>query len=250
MEGFHSQFSLDCSVPELRAEEGHDYSLDDRNDLPYTLVRNLGYGHSANVELVRHRRTGTTYARKVFRIYSKRDERRQTFENEVKVIRRLGAHHHIIRVFAKYIAKREAGILLIPAADGGDLEAFLHDVNERRVVTARDRYILEMAFGCLSSGLSYMHHRKVRHKDIKLGNILIHHGLVVYTDFGYSLHFCARAGCTTFGRPNAITRKYCAPEVSDWAPRNSKSDIYSHGCVFVAVFHVDGEGGEVGSGGR
>ena len=210
--------------------------------MPYKLIRNLGHGHSANIEMVEDVNTGSVYARKLFRICGSRDKRKQIFNNEVKVIRRLAPHHHVIRVFATYVAKREVGLILLPVADDGDLEDFLQDFKDRDVAQPKKTKILEASFGCLASGLEFMHRQKVRHKDVKPRNILIHQGSVIYTDFGYSLDHSAIDQSTTTGRPDAFTEKYCAPEVKDWGPRNSKSDIFSLGCVFLEIILALHEG--------
>lgn len=219
----------------LHIREGDDVFIDDNMVLPYRLVKNLGHGHSANVEMVEDMQTKAVYARKVFRIRNSRDERRRIFENEIKIIRRLSHHHHVIQVFATYVAKREVGLILSPVADGGDLDAFLHDCKEMDELLPEQASILKSAFGCLARGLHFMHHENIRHKDIKPRNILIHQGTVIYTDFGYSLDYSFTMQSTTTGRPYAFTQKYCAPEVRDWEPRNSKSDIFSLGCVFLEI---------------
>ncbi|CAO2652118.1 Nn.00g004010.m01.CDS01 [Neocucurbitaria sp. VM-36] len=219
----------------LYIEEGKDYFLDDNEELPYRLVKNLGHGHSATVEEVVDQWTGSVFARKVFRINGSKSERRRIFSNEIKIIRRLARHHHIVRVFATYISRRETGLILSPVASQGDLESFLQDFRDGRC-TESGMYTLISAFGCLASGLLFMHTQHVRHKDIKPRNILIHQNSVIYTDFGYSLDHSTATGSTTTGRPHTLTRKYCAPEVQEWEPRNAKSDIFSLGCVFFEIF--------------
>ncbi|KAF2184141.1 kinase-like protein, partial [Zopfia rhizophila CBS 207.26] len=222
----------------ISIQDGQDYFIENDAQLPYKLIKNLGHGHSARVEMVEDTNTGFVYARKVFRICGTRDERKLIFENEIKVIRRLAPHHHVVRVFATYVAKREVGVILHPVADAGDLEAFLEDfieANARESLQIGKIRILESSFGCLASGLAFMHGQKIRHKDIKPRNILIHQDSMIYTDFGYSLDHGSAAQSTTSGRPDTFTRKYCAPEVNDWEPRNSKSDVFSLGCVFLEI---------------
>ncbi|KAF2686588.1 kinase-like protein [Lentithecium fluviatile CBS 122367] len=221
--------------------EGEDYFCEEDVQLPYRLVRNLGHGHSAIVEMVEDVNTGSVFARKVFSLNVPRTERKRIFDNEIKIIRRLAPHHHIIRVFATYVAKREAGLILHPVADSGDLATFLRDFKEAKaaqLVQPERTKVFESSFGCLASGLAFMHRQKIRHKDIKPHNILIHQGSVIYTDFGYSLDHSAIGRSTTTGKPQAFTRLYCAPEVSDHSPRNSKSDIFSLGCVFLEILFV------------
>ncbi|KAF2260459.1 kinase-like protein [Lojkania enalia] len=209
-------------------EEGKDYLLEPGNELPYRLIRSLGHGHSGNVEEV--------------------EDRRRIFDNEIKIIRNLASHHHIIRIFATYVAKREVGLILQPVADDGDLDAFLDrfredaeesEATDGRIIAHQAKiFILQRAFGCLASGLEFMHQLKVRHKDVKPRNILIHRGLVLYTDFGYSLDSSQSNHSTTAGRPDFLTRRYSAPEVLDHESRNSRSDIFSLGCVFIEMLSV------------
>ena len=229
----------------LVIEEGEDHPIVEDSQLPYKLIGNLGHGHSANVEKVVDVNTGSVFARKLFRICGPHGERQRIFDNEIKIIRRLAPHHHVIRVFATYTTKRELGLILHPVADCGDLETFLQDFREAKAdqrVEPEKAKILETSFGCLASGLAFMHEQKVRHKDIKPRNILIHKGSVIYTDFGYSLDYSGVGQSTTTGRPNALTQKYCAPEVSDWGDRNRKSDVFSLGCVFLEILFVLYEG--------
>jgi serine/threonine protein kinase len=44
-------------------------------------------------------------------------------------------------------------------------------------------------------------------------------------------------GSTTEGA-SSLTPRYCAPEVAAWEPRNSSSDIWSLGCVFLEMVSV------------
>lgn len=109
----------------LPIAEGKDYKDVDEALLPYELVRNLGHGHSGNVEEVRDKTTSQLYARKTMRIpFSSRlkAECSAMFHNEVKIIRGLRTHRHIISVHATYVTKCEFGIIL---ASEGDLESFL-----------------------------------------------------------------------------------------------------------------------------
>jgi serine/threonine protein kinase len=153
-------------------------------------------------------------------------------------MRLLASHHHIIQVFATYIAHRELALILSPVADGGDLHDFLGNYQDAGIHApgrGEKTLILYRAFGCLASGLAFMHGQRVRHKDIKPQNILVHQGSVLYTDFGISLDFSKQGQSTTIGNPQSYTKRYCAPEVADWGNRNSKSDIFSLGCVFLEI---------------
>ena len=230
----------------LLLEEGKDYDNVDDTKLPYKHIRNLGHGHSGVVEEVVDEVTQTVYARKTIWLPASRaskKEQTKVFHNEIKIIRGLGNHRHIIKIFTTYMTRRHVCLILQPVASEGDLETFLaeywsdvrhmEETNEPNPRLEAMVPIMERAFGCLAVGLAFIHEKKVRHKDVKPKNILVHNGLVIYTDFGYSLDSSAFSRSTTEGRPNALTRKYSAPEVIDHEERNSKSDVFSLGCVFI-----------------
>jgi serine/threonine protein kinase len=213
---------------------------EEKKDLPYVLEKNLGIGGSASVEMVRDINTNLIYARKIIRnVYTRNlNTVKLSFLNEVRVMRLLASHHHIIQVFATYIAQRELALILSPVADSGDLHDFLGKYEDAGIHSpgrGEKTLLLYRAFGCLVSGLAFMHGQRVRHKDIKPQNILVHQGSVLYTDFGISLDFSKQAQSTTIGNPQSYTKRYCAPEVADWGNRNSKSDIFSLGCVFIEI---------------
>ncbi|KAH7378755.1 kinase-like domain-containing protein [Pyrenochaeta sp. MPI-SDFR-AT-0127] len=232
-----------ANAPLIHFEEGDDHIIDDDRCLPYRLVGNLGSGHCGIVEKVEDVNTGRVFARKKLWIRGQKAkaETERIFRNETAIIRGLERHHHIIRVFATYVSRHEVGLILQPVADGGDLEHFLDSVLELRSTNTSNPglafsiAVLHKAFGCLASGLAFMHLKKIRHKDIKPQNILIHQGSVLYTDFGYSLDWNNFVNSTTEGSPHSLTRRYSAPEVLEHEKRNSLSDVFSLGCVFVEI---------------
>ncbi|KAF2178861.1 kinase-like protein [Zopfia rhizophila CBS 207.26] len=208
--------------------------------LPYRFLKNLGHGGSGRVEMVQDINTGLIFARKILRNYHSRklEAIKQSFHNEVQVMRRLAEHHHVVRVFATYITHREFALILQPVADDGDLATFLQDIRDSATfeeMSIQKQEILEQAFGCLASGLAFMHKQEVRHKDIKPQNILIHQGSVLYADFGISFDYSEDGRSTTTGSLQALTRRYCAPEVANVGSRNRGSDVFSLACVFIEI---------------
>jgi serine/threonine protein kinase len=60
---------------------------------------------------------------------------------------------------------------------------------------------------------------------------------VTSADFGISKKFAEGELSQTSG-VIALTRKYCAPEVYDGAPRGRAADVFSLGCVFLEIATV------------
>ncbi|KAF2819070.1 kinase-like protein [Ophiobolus disseminans] len=209
--------------------------------LPYRLLRNLGHGGSARVEMVEDVSSALVYARKIIRNVNTRnmEQAKRQLENEVRIVKRLAAHHHIIQVHATYVLRRELAIILSPVADGGDLANFLQDYQDKSLngdmVDLEQNRILKKSFGCLASGLAFMHRHTVRHKDIKPQNTLVHFGKVIYTDFGLSYDYGDASQSATTGIVGGHTKRYCAPEVAQGASRNIKSDVFSLGCVYIEI---------------
>ena len=226
------------SSQRLYIKEGEHYEIDSESLLPYEHVAILGHGGSAVVEKVRDSVTQLVYARKVFRVLSRRlDLVSELYQREVQIIRRLAPHHHVIRVFATYRIKRELAVILEPVADGGDLASYLssfRDLGTTDPLRLERQDVLLRAFGCLAVGLSHLHECNIRHKDIKPHNILIHEDSIIYTDFGVARDYNGD-NSTTDGHPGSFTMRYCSPEVADHDTRNRKSDVFSLGCVFLEI---------------
>jgi serine/threonine protein kinase len=223
--------------------QGQDYINIDDSTLPYIHLRVLGKGNSGFVEEVRDRLTNRVYARKTIPIqrYTSSD-RATVFRNELAVIRGLESHHHMIKVFATYVTAHDFGLILQPVASDEDLHKYLvkywkiaDDVGLPDSALDGQRSVLRQAFGCLSAALAFMHEKKIRHRDVKPGNILVHNGTFLFTDFGYSFDFSGFNRSTTEGTPSFLTRRYSSPELAMREPRNSKSDVFSLGCVFIEV---------------
>lgn len=225
----------------LVVREGDHLDIPNRTCLPYMHIQALGMGGSAFVGKVQDKTNGQVFALKHFRRYHgpNINEFKRGFRNEVNILRRLSPHPHIIRAFATWACGRELGIILTPVADGGDLACYLQTILDLgNPPTTEQCTVLNQAFGCLASGLAFIHKQTIRHKDIKPQNILIHQDCVIYTDFGIALDTSQLDNTTTDGTAQAFTFRYCAPEVAQSDKRNRKSDVFSLGCVFTDILSV------------
>lgn len=225
-------------------------------DTPYRYVEELGQGSFGVVISVTHNITGENYARKVMRTHNI-PRRVSAFREELRIIERLQGHHHFIRVHEAFETDDGwAGMIISPVADRGSLTDYLNFYLSGPS-TFEDSACLKQAFGCLASGLVFMHqHNRIRHKDIKPGNILMdkgkvicecsHSGTVLGTvadqsptkyidsDFGLSYDSSEFSDSRSSG-PTLTTAKWAAPEVLQSQPRDSSSDVFSLGCVFLEI---------------
>ena len=99
------------------------------------------------------------------------------------------------------------------------------------------RSTLRSFYGCLTSALCYLHEQRIRHRDVKPENILVKGQAVYFTDFGISLNWENLSRGTTKADPTK-TPAYCAPEVANDQERNSSSDVWSLGCIFLEIITI------------
>lgn len=152
------------------------------------------------------------------------------FIAEIEILKRL-KHRHVVEFVGSYTDPRYMGLIMSPVAEM-DLSTYL-----ARVDTPKHGE-LRTFFGCLARSLEFLHEQNVRHKDIKPGNILVHGGNILFTDFGLSFDFTDAGGSTTVSMVNGMTPRYCAPEVAAFEPRNTAADIWSLGVVFLEMVTV------------
>ncbi|OAL43354.1 hypothetical protein IQ07DRAFT_552578 [Pyrenochaeta sp. DS3sAY3a] len=200
------------------------------DELPFILGKTLGKGGYGRVREAHSLSTGRAYALKTFRrSKAKRDV--ESFLTESQVLRRI-KHHHCVELVMSYTDPKNHGLLMSPVADC-NLATFFDLFTGDAVHKQR----LQRFFGCLAHGLSYLHRIKIRHRDIKPANILVKGSEVYLADFGVSLDWENLSRSTTTADA-AKTWMYCAPEVADYRARNSGSDIWSLGCVFLEMLAV------------
>ncbi|KAI2467333.1 kinase-like protein [Annulohypoxylon bovei var. microspora] len=222
----------------------HQDAISQYSDMPKTLkylttFRSKETSNNAQVDVVECS-SGIYALKRIKRINSGKNneelEQMNYIKGEVSILRKIHRvnYRHFVKLVASYTDEKYVGILMSPVADC-NLATFLDNFHNNGYLNP---HLLEGFFGCLASALAYLHYvENIRHKDIKPENILVMGNSVLLTDFGISLDWSA-SGHTTTSQEKMKTAKYCAPELDKGEPRNSKSDIWSLGCVFLEMFTV------------
>jgi TolA-binding protein len=217
-----------------KGEEGQHCFFREHEPLPLKMKGKLGSGGFGKVYRVLSFISSREYALKQVprstAFGGRGTECDKLFIAEIEILKRI-KHRHVVEFVGSYTDPNYMGLIMSPVADM-DLSTYL-----ARADTASHRE-LRTFFGCLAQALKFLHEQNIRHKDIKPSNILVHGRNVLYTDFGLALDFTDKDGSTTAGRVNDITYRYCAPEVADHEPRNTSSDIWSLGVVFLEMTAV------------
>lgn len=146
------------------------------------------------------------------------------FEQEAELVQRL-KHPNLIGVYETGVLEGRLYILL-ELIDGGSLAQILE---LRPVVTLSQTARILTQIG---SVLDYIHSRKVIHRDIKLGNVLIDkQGKAYLIDFGIA-RWLDGTDLTEAGFNMPGTARYMPPEqVSGGTVFDHRADLYSLGVV-------------------
>ncbi|XP_058188273.1 serine/threonine-protein kinase STY13-like [Rhododendron vialii] len=128
---------------------------------------------------------------------------------------------------------RNVCCVVVEYLPGGTLKSFLIKSRRRKLAF---KVVIQLALD-LARGLSYLHSKKIVHRDVKTENMLLDKTRTVkIADFGV-----ARVEASN---PNDMTGEtgtlgYMAPEVLNGNPYNRKCDVYSFGICLWEIYCCD-----------
>ncbi|KAL8614757.1 hypothetical protein ACOMHN_055314 [Nucella lapillus] len=196
----------------------------------YTIAGELGKGGFGVVYLVKGDTNGLKLALKTVDLRKIPEDYRSRATDEAKILNSLN-HRHLVHHVNSYI-KHPYLCILTEFCGGGDLDkvighlGFTSGLPEKLLVC----WMMQTALA-----LNYMHtHRPVvLHRDLKPQNIYVTEtGDLRLGDLGLARKL---AGPTDFATSQVGTIMYLSPEILSQQPYNSKSDIWSLGCVFYDI---------------
>lgn len=155
------------------------------------------------------------------------------FEQELSNLKRL-SHEHLVTVIGSYTDQRSVAFLMEPVADCN----LLTYLRQPRSFINDHMPSLRSYFGCLANAVAYLHKQKIQHRDLKPENVLIKTHQVYVTDFGTALDWSQKGRETTVDPNVPRTERYMSPEVEKRFPKNSASDMWSLGIVFLEMTTV------------
>ncbi|NWR78007.1 NEK11 kinase, partial [Centropus unirufus] len=196
----------------------------------YTVQRKLGNGSFGSVYLVSDNKAKQGEG-KVLKEISVGDLKpNETVEAnlEAQLLSKLD-HPTIVKFYASFV-ERESFCIITEYCEGGDLDFKIQEYKESGKIFTQ-RQILDW-FVQLLLGVNYMHERRILHRDLKAKNIFLKKNLLKIGDFGVSrllMGSCDLA--TTF----TGTPYYMSPEALKHQGYNTKSDIWSLGCILYEM---------------
>ncbi|OCL14602.1 kinase-like protein, partial [Glonium stellatum] len=218
-----------------KGKNGSHQYFGENDVLPFESLGLLGKGAYGEVDKVVSTISNREYARKRIKRgnhFGLVRRNMRDFENEMSTLKRL-EHLHIVELVGSYTDPLHLGLIFSPVADC-NLAQFFNSVAK----SGRSLEVLQTFFGCLATGVAFIHSKEIRHKDIKPENILVKCGKLLITDFGIALNWGDTGSSITQDTSPLMTRRYSAPELLDDAPRDSSADLWSLGCVYLEMITV------------
>lgn len=190
----------------------------------FEILSEIGAGAYSNVFKVRRLADQQIYALKKVKMHKLNKTEKNNALNEIRI---LASIHHPNIISYKEAFFEESGnlCLVMEYADSGDL--FQKIVKHQKRSALISEHFIWNAFTQVTQGLRVLHELRVLHRDMKSANIFLNRdGTVKLGDMNVSKETKNGLLYTQTGTPY-----YASPEVWQDKPYNTKSDIWSLGCV-------------------
>ena len=204
-------------------------------DLPpqYQIDKQVSSGGMGIIFKGSHRHSGVALAIKIMHPqHASNPNNLRRFEQEARTASTL-QHPNIVVVHDFGVSQKSIAYLIMEWLNGPDLQQCLQDSGTMKLERA-----LSIFLQC-ANALSHSHKHGIVHRDIKPSNIILSHAehasdFVKIVDFGIAKLLTSEDGDRTnltqtgdiLGSPKYMSPEQCKGEMTD-----SRSDIYSLGCV-------------------
>ena len=200
----------------------------------FILGKILGKGSYGSVRIVERKEDHKIYAMKSVVINILNEKEKLNSFNEVRLLASL-KHQNIIDYKESFFDNNENTLnIVMEYADDGDLRSKISKIAHDHL-SFEETTIWNVLIQTLE-GLKYLHKNNIIHRDLKSANIfLTKSGLIKIGDLNVSTILKKGVANTQTGTPY-----YASPEIWNDKPYNSKTDIWSLGCIIyeMATLHV------------
>lgn len=199
---------------------------DDQTDTTYLRGRMLGKGGFARCYELLSLNTNKVYAGKIIsKSRIAKPHQKQKILREVELQRDL-KHRNVVEFHSYFEDAANVYIVL----ENCSRKSLVHVLKFRKFLTEPEvRYYMQQ----LVEGVQYVHNRRIIHRDLKLGNMLLDENMdLKLADFGLAtrVDFEGERKMTVCGTPN-----YIAPEVLQKKGHSFEADIWAVGCIMYAL---------------
>ena len=195
----------------------------------FKILSKIGEGSYSTVLKVQRIEDGNIYALKRVKFYKLSDKEKENALNEIRILASVKDKNVVSYKEAFFDEKDSSLGIVMEYADKGDLFQL---INERK--KTKDYFSEQEIWKVLIQllkGLKALHDFKILHRDIKSANVfLFQGGICKLGDLNVSKVARKGLGYTQTGTPY-----YASPEVWEERPYDSKSDVWSLGCVIYEM---------------
>ena len=198
----------------------------------FEIISKIGEGAYSLVYKVRRLIDGNIYALKKAKLINLSEKERKNALNEVRLLASIKSKFVISYKEAFFDEKDNTLCMVMEYADGGDLYQQIKE--NKKTQTLFEESDIWRIFIQLVKGLKALHELNILHRDLKSANVfLMKDGSVKLGDLNVSKVYRQNMGYTQTGTPY-----YASPEVWNDKPYDTKSDIWSMGCVLYEMISL------------
>ena len=195
----------------------------------FKILSKVGEGSYSTVLKVQRIEDGNIYALKRVKFKKLSDKEKQNALNEIRILASIKDKNVISYKEAFFDEKDSSLGIVMEYADKGDL--FQVITERKKTKNYFDEQEIWKTFVQLLKGLKSLHDLNILHRDIKSANVfLFEGGICKLGDLNVSKVARKGLGYTQTGTPY-----YASPEVWEEQPYDSKSDVWSLGCVIYEM---------------
>ena len=201
-----------------------------RPDEVYEQVAQVGEGTYGQVFKAKADKTGVIVALKKIRMESEKDGFPITAMREIKLLQGL-RHDNVVRLHEMMLSKNSIYMVF---------EYLEHDLNgilAQPSIQFEPAHIKSLALQLLS-GLAYLHHHSILHRDLKGSNLLIDsEGTLKIADFGLARRYTKQTRASVDYTNRVVTLWYRPPELlfGETCYKDAV-DVWGAGCIFIELF--------------
>ncbi|XP_053466930.1 serine/threonine-protein kinase Nek11 [Ictalurus furcatus] len=197
----------------------------------YVIQQRLGRGSFGTVYLIEDTKTTTRDKLKVLKEIPVGDLKPDETVKATQEAQLLSQLHHpaILRFYTSFL-ERDAFCIITEFCEDGDLECKLERLRVSGEALSESQvreWLVQLLLG-----VDYMHERRILHRDLKSKNVFLKKNVVKIGDFGVS---CLLMGSCDVATTFTGTPYYMSPEALGHQGYDSKSDMWSLGCILYEM---------------
>ena len=195
----------------------------------FKILNKIGEGSFSTVLKVQRKKDGNIYALKRVKFSKLSDKEKSNALNEIRILASIN-NKNIISYKEAFFDEMDSSLdIVMEYADEGDLFQLITEKKKTKTHFTEEE--IWNALIQLLNGLRSLHELNILHRDLKSANVfLFKGGIVKLGDLNVSKVTRKGMGYTQTGTPY-----YASPEVWKNKPYDSKSDIWSLGCVIYEM---------------